>query len=108
MFAEEAAARQALDQAQAIIDSYGLSSVRRLVRGRDAGEEIVRESHRSQTEIVVLGATRRARASPRAPIFGATVQFVLKHAACRVMLATTEQHLPFAPPHRAVLPSVDL
>jgi nucleotide-binding universal stress UspA family protein len=86
MLSEEVAGRQALAEAQATADSYGLASSAKLVRGREAGEEIVREAIRSRSEIIILSAQRNL-GNPRAPIFGTTVEFVLKHAPCRVMVA---------------------
>ena len=43
---EEALANRELDEARAIGDSYGVSVIPRLVRGRNAGAEIVREAER--------------------------------------------------------------
>jgi nucleotide-binding universal stress UspA family protein len=55
----------------------------RVVRGRHAGREIVKEADRRQSEIVVLGAPRGRHRD----IFGKTVDYVLKNAPCRVMVA---------------------
>ena len=57
------------------------------MRGRRAGRAIVDEAIRRNAEIVVIGATRRERRGKA--IFGETVDFVLKHAPCRVMVAAT-------------------
>ena len=46
---EEALANRELDEARAIGDSYGISVIPRLVRGRNAGKEIVREAERRGT-----------------------------------------------------------
>jgi len=86
MTSEEGAGRQALAEAQATADGYGLASSAKLIRGREAGEEIVREAIRARSEIIILSAQRNP-GNPRAPIFGTTVQFVLKHARCRVLVA---------------------
>jgi nucleotide-binding universal stress UspA family protein len=43
----------------------------------------VEEAGGRQSEVVVLGAPR----STRRQIFGKTVDYVLKHAPCRVMVA---------------------
>ena len=56
---EEARANRELDEARAIGDSYGVSVIPRLVRGRNAGAEIVREAERRGTEIIVIGAPRK-------------------------------------------------
>ena len=58
----------------------------RLARARRAGGAIVDEAERRQSEIIVIGAPRRDRRVGRG-IFGGTVDFVLKHAPCRVMVA---------------------
>jgi basic amino acid/polyamine antiporter, APA family len=81
---EERRADEALDAAAAIAELYGVDLTERLVRARHAGRAIVDEATRRQSEIIVMG-------SPRAPgrraVFSDTVDFVLKHAPCRVMVA---------------------
>jgi APA family basic amino acid/polyamine antiporter len=81
---EERRADEALDAAAAIAELYGVDLTERLVRARHAGRAIVDEAARRQSEIIVMG-------SPRAPgrraVFSDTVDFVLKHALCRVMVA---------------------
>jgi nucleotide-binding universal stress UspA family protein len=57
--------------------------VDRIVRARNAGRAIVEEAERRQAEIVVLGAPRGRHRD----IFGKTVDYVLKNAPCRVMIA---------------------
>ena len=81
----ESRADAVLDEARAIGDSYGVDVVTRIVRGRRAGRAIVDEAMRRNAEIVVMGAPRRERRGKA--IFGETVDFVLKHAPCRVMVA---------------------
>jgi APA family basic amino acid/polyamine antiporter len=80
----EAEADEALDAAVAIGDLYGVDVVARLLRARSAGRAIVREAERRQTEIIVVGAPRWAGSRG---LFSATVDYVLKHAPCRVMVA---------------------
>jgi APA family basic amino acid/polyamine antiporter len=76
-------ANRLLDEASAIADVYGVRTVERVVRARHAGRAIVEEADRRDSEIIVLGAPRgRHRA-----IFGHTVDYVLKNAPCRVMVA---------------------
>jgi APA family basic amino acid/polyamine antiporter len=84
--AEERRADALLDEARAIGDSYSVDVRGRLVRARQAGRAIVDEAERRQTEIIVMGAPRKGRGG-RGTIFGGTVDFVLKHAPCRVMVA---------------------
>jgi APA family basic amino acid/polyamine antiporter len=81
--AELAEADRVLDEARAVAAPYGVRVVERVVRARHAGRAIVAEAERRVSEIIVLGAPRgRHRA-----IFGHTVDYVLKHAPCRVMVA---------------------
>jgi APA family basic amino acid/polyamine antiporter len=72
-----------LDESSAIAESYGVRSVGRVVRARQAGRAIVDEAHRRGAEIIVLGAPRGRHKQ----IFGHTVDFVLKNAPSRVMVA---------------------
>ena len=78
-----------LDEAQAIGDSYGVRVVGRFVRARSAGDAIVDEAARRGAEIIVLGSPRRVVSAGSRAVFGSTVDHVLKHAPCRVMVAAT-------------------
>ncbi|MCP9486892.1 MAG: universal stress protein [Gaiellaceae bacterium MAG52_C11] len=90
--ADEALANRELDEARAIGDSYGVSVIPRLVRGRSAGEAIVEEATRRSTELIVLGAPRKGIGRRKRAVFGGTVDYVLKNATCRVMVtASTEE-----------------
>jgi APA family basic amino acid/polyamine antiporter len=72
-----------LDELRATAEEYGVRTVERVVRARKAGRAIVEEAERRASEIIVLGAPRgRHRA-----IFGHTVDYVLKNAPSRVMVA---------------------
>jgi APA family basic amino acid/polyamine antiporter len=83
----EEKAHDLLDEARAIGDAYGVGVVGRLVRARRAGRAIVDEADRRNSEIIVMGAPRRDVYRRRGRIFGGTVDFVLKNAPCRVMVA---------------------
>jgi basic amino acid/polyamine antiporter, APA family len=87
---EEDEAEGLLDDAQALVESYGVRAVTRLVRARRAGPAIVEEARRRNAELVVLGAPRRAIAGRRR-LFGTTVDYVLREAPCRVLIATGTQ-----------------
>jgi APA family basic amino acid/polyamine antiporter len=80
---QEAEADRLLDEARATAETYGVRMIDRIVRARHAGRAIVEEAERRQAEIVVLGAPRGRHRD----IFGKTVDYVLKHAPCRVMVA---------------------
>ena len=79
----EAEAERLLDEARLTASLYGLRTIDRLARSRHAGRAIVEEAERRQAEIIVLGAPRGRHRQ----IFGHTVDYVLKNAPCRVMIA---------------------
>jgi basic amino acid/polyamine antiporter, APA family len=82
----EQAANEILDEAQALVESYGVRAVTRLVRARSAGPAIVEDARTRNAELVVLGAPRvRIRAGK--PVFGKTVDYVLRNSPSRVLLA---------------------
>jgi basic amino acid/polyamine antiporter, APA family len=81
---DEEEAYEVLDAASAIGELYGVDVIERLVRARSPGRAIVDEAARRGTELIVIGSPRRDR---RGGVFSDTVDFVLKHAPCRVMVA---------------------
>jgi basic amino acid/polyamine antiporter, APA family len=80
----EAEADDVLDQAAAIVESYGVRAVVRFLRARAAGPAIVEEAEGRNAELIVIGAPR-VRAG-RKRIFGATVDYVVRHSATRVLI----------------------
>ena len=86
--AEETAADELLDDAEALVERYGVPVYTRIVRARTAGSAIVKEARARSAELIVLGAPRRARAAAgRNAVFGRTVDYVLKNSPTRVMVA---------------------
>lgn len=83
MLEEEAEAKQALEGARAIASSRGVRVRARILRARVAGEAIVEEAKHSEADVIVLRAPRSGR---RWKMFGRTVDYILKHAPCRVMV----------------------
>jgi basic amino acid/polyamine antiporter, APA family len=83
---EEEAAYRVLDDAQALLESYGVRAVGRLVRARSAGPAIVEEAVRRNAELIVVGSPRR-HGRRGTPIFGRTVDYVLKSSPSRVLVA---------------------
>jgi APA family basic amino acid/polyamine antiporter len=75
-----------LDDARALVESYGVRAVTRLERARSAGPAIVANAVSREAELVVVGAKRRGLGR-RAPIFGSTTKHVLKHSPSRVLVA---------------------
>jgi basic amino acid/polyamine antiporter, APA family len=80
----ELAGDELLDEAQALVEAYGVRAVTRLVRARTAGRAIVEEAESRTAELVVLGAPR-VRIRGGKP-FGKTVDFVLRNSPSRVLL----------------------
>jgi len=84
---EEANAQ--LDEARAIGESYGVRVTGRIARTRNIGRAIVDEAIRRGSEVIVMAGPRRVQLQRgRRQIFGDSVDFVLRHAPCRVMVAT--------------------
>ena len=85
-------ANEQLDEARAIGDSYGVRVTGRIARTRNIGRAIVDEAIRRHSEIIVMAGPRRVRLQHgRRQIFGDAVDFVLRHAPCRVMVATPRE-----------------
>jgi basic amino acid/polyamine antiporter, APA family len=85
-------ANEQLDEARAIGDSYGVRVIGRIARTRNIGRAIVDEAIRRQSEIIVMAGPRRVRLQHgRRQIFGDAVDFVLRHAPCRVMVSTPRE-----------------
>jgi nucleotide-binding universal stress UspA family protein len=82
MHDEEALARRALEQANAIAGSRGVRLRSRVIRARARGEAIVAEADAAGADLIVVRATPR----PGTALFGRTVDYVLKHARCRVLV----------------------
>jgi basic amino acid/polyamine antiporter, APA family len=85
------AADQILDEAQALLETYaGVQIISRLERARSAGPAIVEEAGRRDAEVVILGAPR-TKVKGGKPIFGRTVDYVLRNAPTRVAVVAGKQ-----------------
>jgi nucleotide-binding universal stress UspA family protein len=84
---EEHMARVALEKAHAIAASRGVRLRERIVRARARGEAIVAEAEAADADLIVMRATRRSRKR----LFGKTADYVLRHAACRVLVTAPPQ-----------------
>ena len=82
----ERTANRELDEAAAIGDSYGVRVLTRLERARSAGPAVVAEADARGSEIIVLGAPRRRLTAAQAAVLGKTVDYILRHATCRVLV----------------------
>jgi len=81
MHDEEALAWRALEQANAIAASRGVRLRSRVIRARARGEAIVAEADAAGADLIIVRAARKPTA-----LFGKTVDYVLKHARCRVLV----------------------
>jgi basic amino acid/polyamine antiporter, APA family len=80
----EAVGDDILDEAEALLETYaGLRIISRLERARSAGPAIVEEAARRDAEVVILGASR-TKVRGGKPIFGRTVDYVLRNSPTRV------------------------
>ena len=83
----EDAADELLEEARTLVESYGIRVVPRLARGRGASAAIAEEAERLNADLVIIGAPRRRGVSSRVPVFGTTVDRVLRLSPCRVLVA---------------------
>jgi APA family basic amino acid/polyamine antiporter len=74
-----------LDEARALVESYGVRAVPRLLRARRAGPAIVEEARRRNAELVVVGAPRRRARRGRQAV-SETVDSILKASPSRVLV----------------------
>jgi nucleotide-binding universal stress UspA family protein len=81
---EEASARAALETARAIAGRHGVRLRHRMLRSRARGEAIVAEADAIEADLIVVCA---GRAEHHPQLFGKTVDYVLRHASCRVLVA---------------------
>jgi APA family basic amino acid/polyamine antiporter len=84
-------ANRELDEAVSIGGTYGVKVTGRFERARAAGPAIVAEAAARHAEIIVLGSTREHLTSYQAAVFGKTVDYVLKHAPCRVLTVASDR-----------------
>jgi len=88
---EEYGADHLLDEAKAIGDTFGVKVIGRVVRARSFGRAVCDEAGRRGSEIVVVGADRRDRGLTKHALFSDTVDYILKHAPCRVLVAAARR-----------------
>jgi APA family basic amino acid/polyamine antiporter len=73
-----------LDDAQALLEEYGIRVVSRLVRARSTPRAIVDEATARNAELIVVGAPRTVRPGRR--LLGRTAEKVLKLSPVRVLV----------------------
>ncbi|HJW75292.1 MAG TPA: amino acid permease [Thermoleophilia bacterium] len=81
---ERERAQQVLDRAAVIADQFGVPLRPTVVTARQAGRAIVEEARARRSEVILLGSIRKRRIGER--VFGRTVDYVLQHADCEVLV----------------------
>jgi nucleotide-binding universal stress UspA family protein len=73
-----------LEEARALGADHGVEVHGDVVRARSIGHAIVEEAERRAADLVVMGSSPRWRRQSR--FFSPTVDFVLRHAPCEVLV----------------------
>jgi nucleotide-binding universal stress UspA family protein len=73
-----------LEEARALGEDHGVEVLTDVVRARSIGHAIVEEASSREVDLIVLGSSPRWRRHSR--FFSPTVDFVLRHAPCEVMV----------------------
>ena len=77
---------EVLSQAKRAAEKFSKPISTRLVRAREVGEAIVGEAKNLGVELVVMGYHRPHSHSLGEILLGSTVQYVARHAPCRVIV----------------------
>lgn len=82
----EKTAEELLKHSRALAEEYGAKVETRVVNGRQAGRAIVEEAARTNAQVIMMGVAQKRRVGER--LFGRTVDYVLRNAPCRVIVAS--------------------
>jgi nucleotide-binding universal stress UspA family protein len=86
---EEKRLKEWLVRVRAYAESYGIRAETRLVRTRNFGLDVAHEAEREGADLIVVGAPIRSRQGFD-DAFPQVVERILRHAHCRVLIATGE------------------
>jgi APA family basic amino acid/polyamine antiporter len=89
MFEAEERAEASLAEAKLLAAEHGVTVEGNVVRARAIGEAIVEEARRAGVDLIVMGSAPRWRRQSR--FFSPTVDYVLRHAPCEVMVIAYPQ-----------------
>jgi nucleotide-binding universal stress UspA family protein len=78
-----------LEEARALGEDHEVEVAADVVRARSIGHVIVEEAKAREADLVVLGSSSRWRRQSR--FFSPTVDFVLRHAPCEVLVVAFPQ-----------------
>ena len=73
-----------LEEARALGEDHGVDVATGVVRARSIGHAIVEEAKSLEADLIILGSSARWRRQSR--FFSPTVDFVLRHAPCEVLV----------------------
>jgi nucleotide-binding universal stress UspA family protein len=86
---EERQLKEWLGVVRAYAESYGIAAGTRLMRTRNFGLDVAKEAEREDVDLIVLGTPIRSRQGFDGT-FPPDVERILRHASCRVLIATGE------------------
>jgi basic amino acid/polyamine antiporter, APA family len=89
MIEAEERAEASLAEAKLLAAEHGVTVEGRVVRARSIGEAIVEEARKEGVDLIVMGSSPRWRRQSR--FFSPTVDYVLRHAPCEVMVIAYPQ-----------------
>jgi basic amino acid/polyamine antiporter, APA family len=89
MIEAEERAEASLAEAKLLAAEHGVTVEGKIVRARAIGEAIVEEAQREGVDLIVMGSSPRWRRQSR--FFSPTVDYVLRHAPCEVMVIAYPQ-----------------
>ena len=89
---ERARADRVLTAAAVIATQFKVKLTPVVVTGRNTGRAIVEEAERRRSEVIIVGTVRKRRIADR--VFGGTVDYVLEHAPCEVLLNLVPRDYP--------------
>jgi len=86
---QEQLAVDSLAEAQLLGEENGIQVSPSTVRGRSIGQAIVTEAARRGSDLIVMGSAARWRR--QSGFFSPTVEYVLRHAPCEVLVVAFPQ-----------------
>jgi len=89
---ERTRAERALKAAGVIASQFRVKLTPIVVTARNTGRAIVEEAERRRSEVIILGTVRKRRIADR--VFGSTVDYVLQHAPCEVLVNLVPRDYP--------------
>jgi basic amino acid/polyamine antiporter, APA family len=89
MFEAEERAEASLAEAKLLAAEHGVTVEGKVPRARSIGEAIVEEAKREGVDLIIMGSSPRWRRQSR--FFSPTVDHVLRHAPCEVMVIAYPQ-----------------